>query len=63
MRYYTYEIFNKNAKGFEECEDAARQGGNVAGNARKDAEKIIGKPISTKENYKKLSEKEKKRLK
>lgn len=52
---------NKNTIGFKDCEIAARQGGNVAGNARKDAEKRIGKPISTKENYKELTEKEKKK--
>ncbi len=46
----------KNAKEFDECEDAAKQGGEVAGNAKKDAEKRIGKPISTNENY--LSEPE-----
>jgi len=54
---------NKDAQGFEECEDAAKQGGKVAGNARKDAEKRIGKPIATKENYKGLPEKKKKMLK
>jgi DNA-damage-inducible protein D len=48
---------NKNAEGFDECEDAARQGGQVAGNARKDAEKTIGKPIVKKENYLNLKEK------
>ena len=52
---------NKDAKRFDECEIAAKQGGKVAGNARKDAEKRIGKPISTKENYKELTEKEKKK--
>jgi len=54
---------SKNSQGFEECEDAANQGGNVAGKARKDAEKRIGKSILTKENYKELSEKKKKQLK
>ena len=54
---------NKDAEGFVECEDAAKQGGNVAGNARKDAEKRIGKPISTKDNYKHLAEKKKKEIK
>ena len=54
---------NKNALGFEECEDAAKQGGNVAGKARKDAEKRIGKPITTKKNYKELPEKERKKIK
>jgi hypothetical protein len=52
---------NKDAEGFDECEDASKQGGKVAGNARKDTEKRIGKPISTKENYKELTEKEKKK--
>jgi len=47
---------SKNARGFEECENAAKQGGNVAGNAREDAERRIGKLISTKENYKEISE-------
>ena len=54
---------NKDVEGFVECEDAAKQGGNVAGNARKDAEKRIGKPISTKDNYKHLAEKKKKEIK
>ena len=49
---------NKDSRGFGECEDAAKQGGKVAGNARKDAEKQIGKPIATNENYKCLTEKE-----
>lgn len=53
---------NKNAQGLEECEDAAKQGGSVAGKARKDAERKIGKSISTKENYNLLSEKKKKRI-
>ena len=47
----------KDAQGFEECEDAAQQGGSVAGSARKDAEKRIGKPISTKDNYKEVPQK------
>ncbi|MBU4190402.1 MAG: Bro-N domain-containing protein [Candidatus Thermoplasmatota archaeon] len=53
---------NKDAEGFEECEGAAKQGGRVAGNARLDAENRIGAPISTKDNYKHLTEKKKKRL-
>tara|TARA_Y100000310_G_scaffold148432_1_gene147662 strand:- start:390 stop:1259 length:870 start_codon:yes stop_codon:yes gene_type:complete len=52
---------NKNVQGYEECESAAKQGGKVAGNARKDAENQIGKPVSTKENYKYLIEREKKK--
>jgi len=48
---------NKDAQEFDECSDAAKEGGEVAGNARKDAEKRIGKPIITAENY--LEEQEK----
>ena len=54
---------NKDIEGFNECEKASKQGGKVASNARKDAEKRIGNPISTKENYKELPEKKKRRLK
>lgn len=50
---------NKDSKGFDECKEAAKEDGAVAGNARKDAEQRIGKPISTKENFNKLSEKKK----
>ena len=49
----------KDAIGFDENKKAAKEGGEVAGNARKDAEKRIGKPISNKDNY--LSEPEKKK--
>ncbi len=42
---------NKNARGFHENREAARAGGEVAGNARKDAEKRIGRTISTTENF------------
>src|SRR3989344_5016077 len=52
---------NKEAKGFRECEDAAIEGGQVAGNARKDAEKRIGKSIITDENYLHFTEDKKKR--
>jgi methylphosphotriester-DNA--protein-cysteine methyltransferase len=47
-----------NAKGFEENKKAAKSGGKVAGNARKDLEKKSGKKVSTKENYKQLTERE-----
>ncbi len=42
---------NKDAKKLNECFQAAKEGGEVAGNARKDAEKRIGKSIITEENY------------
>ncbi len=54
---------SKDAQEFPECEDAARKGGNVAGNAREDAEKRIGKSLISDGNYLHISEKRKKRLK
>ncbi|MBD3248530.1 phage antirepressor protein [Candidatus Woesearchaeota archaeon] len=42
---------NKDKKGFDECKDAAEEGGEVAGNTRKDAEKKIGKPIVSDKSY------------
>mgnify|MGYP001568673822 CR=1 FL=1 len=52
---------NKNAEGFVECAIASRQGGEVAGNARKEAEKKIGRSIVSEENYLSLDEKIKKK--
>ena len=60
----TTEItINKNTKGFDECSVAARQGGEVAGNARKEAEEKIGRPVVSEENYLSLNEKSKKKKK
>ncbi len=42
---------SKDAKNFPDCKTAAREGGGVAGNARRDAEKKIGNPVVSKENY------------
>jgi len=42
---------NKNAQGFLENKVASREGGSVAGKARKDLEKRSGKKVSTKQNY------------
>ena len=42
---------NKDAKGFGENENAAKQGGSVAGKARKDLETKSGKKVSTRKNY------------
>ena len=42
---------NKNVQGFDENKLAVREGGSVAGRARKDLEKKSGKKVSTKENY------------
>ena len=42
---------NKNTKGFVENKQAAKEGGTVAGNARKELEQKSGKKVSTKNNY------------
>jgi len=42
---------NKNTKGFIENKEAAKAGGIVAGNARKELEQKSGKKVSTKRNY------------
>ena len=53
---------NKNARGFKKNKLATKEGGNVAGTARKELEKKSNEKVSTKENY--LQEPEnKKRLK
>ena len=52
----------KDSQGYPECEDAAKDGGQVAGNARKDAESKIGKSIVSGDNYLGESEKKKKKL-
>ncbi|MBI4152816.1 Bro-N domain-containing protein [Candidatus Woesearchaeota archaeon] len=44
-------------QGFTEVEDAAKRGGKIAGNARIETEKELGRPITSTENY--LSEKKK----
>ncbi|HLC57361.1 MAG TPA: Bro-N domain-containing protein [Candidatus Nanoarchaeia archaeon] len=53
---------SKNAKGLNHCKVAAKEGGEVAGNARKDAEKRIGRSIISDENYLDKPEKEKRKL-
>ncbi len=42
---------NKDTRGFIENKTAAREGGSVAGKARKDLELKSGKKISTNKNY------------
>ena len=41
----------RDAEGFGECKDAAREGGEVAGNARRDAESRIGRSVVSEENF------------
>ncbi len=50
---------NKNTQGFVQNEKAAKEGGSVAGKARKDLEKKSGKKIVTNKNFKGLIEKQK----
>ena len=42
---------NKDAQGFHENKDAAREGGSVAGNARKELEQKSGKRVISERNY------------
>lgn len=57
------EITRKeDAQGYHQVEDAAKRGGRVAGNARKETEKELGKPITSSENYLYLAEKKRKSI-
>lgn len=51
----------KGAQGFGECKTTANEGGEVAGNARKDAEQRIGRSIVSDENYLAEPEKDKRK--
>lgn len=51
---------NKNMQGFDQNKKAAKEGGSIAGNARKDLESKSGKKVSTKKNY--LTPKQNQRL-
>jgi len=52
---------SKDSKHLEQCKESAKEGGDVAGNARKDAEKRIGRSISTNDNYLAETEREKRK--
>ncbi len=51
----------KDTRGFSENKDAAREGGSIAGNAKKELEIKSGKKVSTSENYLQEPEKEKRK--
>ena len=51
---------NKNAKGFIENKGAAKEGGTVAGVARKELEQRSGEKVATSENYLESPENQKK---
>ncbi len=52
---------NKDVKDFVDHKQAARDGGEVAGNARRETEKKIGKPVVSNENYLNESESQKRK--
>jgi DNA-damage-inducible protein D len=56
-------VKTQNPKGFAENKKVAKQGGDVAGNARKELENKTGKSIISSENYKQIGEKKQKKLK
>jgi hypothetical protein len=41
----------ENAQDFDKCEDTAKRGGKVAGNAKRETEKELKRPITTTKNY------------
>ena len=49
----------KDSKGFEECQDSAKEGGDIAKNTRKELESKIGKSLISKENHLHLKKKQK----
>jgi DNA-damage-inducible protein D len=53
---------NKDALGFLENKVAAKEGGSVAGRARKDLEKKSGRKVVTNQNYKSLSERQNRKI-
>jgi hypothetical protein len=53
---------NKNAQGFTENKKVSKEGGKIAGDARKALEKKSGRKVVSKQNYKELPEREVRRL-
>ncbi|MDP3640336.1 MAG: Bro-N domain-containing protein [Nanoarchaeota archaeon] len=52
----------KDAKGFPQLKHTAKEGGDIAKNARKELEQKIGKSVVSNENYLRLTEKKKKQI-
>jgi len=52
----------KEAQGFPQNKKAAKEGGTLAGNARKELEKKSGRKVVTNQNYKSLTEKQKRQI-
>jgi hypothetical protein len=53
---------DRDSHGFDPLNKDAKEGGAVAGSTCKDIVKRSGKPVVTSENFKQLTEKERKRL-
>lgn len=53
---------NKDAQGFQQNKKASKEGGKIAGDARKALEKKSGRKVMSKQNYKELPEKEVRKL-
>ena len=51
---------NTDAQGFPKNKKAAKKGGTVAGNARRELEKKSGRKVSTRENFKEIPESQRK---
>ena len=49
----------ENSAGVKKLQNDARRGGKVAGNARKELEKELGRPVVSKNNYLPMSRKNK----
>ena len=47
---------NRDAQGFPQNKQAARSGGKVAGNARRELEKKSGRKVVSRENYLQLAQ-------
>ena len=57
------EVTRKNnSQGFDECLDSAKEGGEVAGNARKDTEKRIGRSVVSGKNFDNIRNVENKKI-
>ena len=49
----------KDSRGFDECKDSAKEGGDVAGDTRTSIEKRLGKSVMSKRNFLPKQEKKK----
>ena len=52
----------KDARGFPELKNTAKEGGDIAKNTRKELEQKIGKSVVSNENYLQLAEKKRKQM-